>query len=76
MVAGRLRLYTRGALRYPETAAQIAVIGACGQMHGTVLLDDRGELVEDRALLGMISAASRKLTPLTRAKVGKSGWRI
>ncbi|HHU6135873.1 FGGY-family carbohydrate kinase [Klebsiella pneumoniae] len=37
--------------RYPETAAQIAVIGACGQMHGTVLLDDRGELVEDRALL-------------------------
>ncbi len=25
---------------------------------------------------GMISAASRKLTPLTRAKVGKSGWRI
>lgn len=24
--------------RYPETAAQIAVIGACGQMHGTVLL--------------------------------------
>ncbi|MDK9899870.1 pentose kinase, partial [Klebsiella pneumoniae] len=35
--------------RYPETAAQIAVIGACGQMHGTVLLDDRGELVEDRA---------------------------
>jgi sugar (pentulose or hexulose) kinase len=37
--------------RYPETAAQIAVIGACGQMHGTVLLDERGELVEDRALL-------------------------
>ena len=37
--------------RYPETAAQIAVIGACGQMHGTVLLDDCGELVEDRALL-------------------------
>ncbi len=37
--------------RYPETAAQIAVIGACGQMHGTVLLDEQGELVEDRALL-------------------------
>ncbi|MBE8753798.1 hypothetical protein F3H78_13135 [Klebsiella pneumoniae] len=105
--------------RYPETAAQIAVIGACGQMHGTVLLDDRGELVEDRALLwndkrsqpqvdafiaregrekwlahlnnppaaawpafktgrcyGMISAASRRWMPLSRAKGGKSGWRI
>ncbi|UMX91165.1 hypothetical protein MJ579_14680 [Klebsiella pneumoniae] len=37
--------------RYPETAAQIAVIGACGQMHGTVLLDEQGELVEDGALL-------------------------
>lgn len=37
--------------RYPETVSQIAVIGVCGQMHGTVLLDNHGELVEDRALL-------------------------
>ncbi|MFL9147745.1 FGGY-family carbohydrate kinase [Escherichia coli] len=36
---------------YPETRTQIAVIGACGQMHGTVLLDSEGQLVEDRALL-------------------------
>ncbi len=62
--------------RYPETAAQIAVIGACGQMHGTVLLDEQGELVETGRCYGMINAASRRLMPLSRAKVGKSGWRI
>lgn len=37
--------------RYPETSSEIAVIGACGQMHGTVLLDNNGCLVEDKALL-------------------------
>lgn len=37
--------------RYPEVRSQIAVIGTCGQMHGTVLLDSNGKLVEDRALL-------------------------
>lgn len=36
--------------RYPETAAQIAVIGACGQMHGTVLLDDPQLLQEAAAV--------------------------
>ncbi|WP_247140949.1 FGGY family carbohydrate kinase [Klebsiella pneumoniae] len=34
--------------RYPETAAQIAVIGACGQMHGTVLLDDHLPILSTR----------------------------
>ncbi len=33
------------------SAHQIAAIGACGQMHGTVLLDSAGQLVEDKALL-------------------------
>lgn len=37
--------------RFPETRSQIAVIGTCGQMHGTVLLDSAGHLVEDKALL-------------------------
>ena len=62
--------------RYPETAAQIAVIGACGQMHGTVLLDDRGELVEDRALLWNDKRSQPQVEALPRAKGGKSGWRI
>ncbi len=56
--------------RYPETAAQIAVIGACGQMHGTVLLDDRGELVEDRALLWN----DKRSQPQVDAFNAREGW--
>ncbi len=37
--------------RFPDVRSQIAAIGACGQMHGTVLLDSAGQLVEDKALL-------------------------
>ncbi len=56
--------------RYPETAAQIAVIGACGQMHGTFLLDDRGELVEDRALLWN----DKRSQPQVDAFNAREGW--
>lgn len=31
----------------PDAAARIAAISACGQMHGTVLLDDAGRLTRD-----------------------------
>ncbi|MDN6880870.1 FGGY family carbohydrate kinase, partial [Serratia bockelmannii] len=37
--------------RYAEYWPRIAAVGACGQMHGTVLLDADGELVVDRAML-------------------------
>jgi xylulokinase len=37
--------------RVPEGADRIAGIAACGQMHGTVLIDDSGELTLDEALL-------------------------
>lgn len=56
--------------RYPETAAQIAVIGACGQMHGTVLLDEQGELVEDRALLWN----DKRSQPQVDAFNAREGW--
>jgi xylulokinase len=35
----------------PDAARRIAAIAACGQMHGTVLVDDRGELVRETASL-------------------------
>ncbi|HAT1685306.1 TPA: pentose kinase, partial [Klebsiella oxytoca] len=59
--------------RYPETAAQIAVIGACGQMHGTVLLDDRGELVEDRALLWNDKRSQPQVDAFS-AREGREKW--
>jgi sugar (pentulose or hexulose) kinase len=71
MVAGRLRLYTRVLYRYPETAAQIAVIGACGQMHGTVLLDEQGELVEDRALLWNDKRSQPQVDAFIARRAGK-----
>ncbi|WP_345827347.1 FGGY family carbohydrate kinase [Pantoea sp. BRR-3P] len=37
--------------RFAQEMAHIAAIAVCGQMHGTVLLDSAGHLVEDRALL-------------------------
>jgi len=35
----------------PGSAARISAIAACGQMHGTVLVDDNGELVRETAPL-------------------------
>lgn len=35
----------------PDAAPRIAAICACGQMHGTVLIDDLGQLVRDTAPL-------------------------
>lgn len=37
--------------QHPEAADRIAAICACGQMHGTVLLDAQGELVNDNVIL-------------------------
>ncbi|MDG3085349.1 FGGY family carbohydrate kinase [Vibrio hannami] len=37
--------------KHPDMAKRIAVVSACGQMHGTVLLDVNGELVVDTAIL-------------------------
>ncbi|WP_058911478.1 xylulokinase [Entomohabitans teleogrylli] len=37
--------------RFADERERIAAIGVCGQMHGTVLLDADGELVEDISLL-------------------------
>ncbi|WP_343552901.1 FGGY family carbohydrate kinase [Pantoea sp.] len=37
--------------RFAAEMTQVAAVAACGQMHGTVLLDSAGNLVEDRALL-------------------------
>lgn len=37
--------------RVPDAAARIAVIAACGQMHGTVLVDGKGNLVRETAPL-------------------------
>jgi len=43
---------TRSVLaEIPDAATRIAVVSACGQMHGTVLVDDRGELVRETAPL-------------------------
>ncbi len=42
----------RGVLdKVPGAAARVAVVAACGQMHGTVLLDDDGRLVRETAPL-------------------------
>ncbi|WJH38677.1 FGGY family carbohydrate kinase (plasmid) [Aliirhizobium terrae] len=39
---------TRSVLaELPDAASRIAAVAACGQMHGTVLVDDRGELVRE-----------------------------
>lgn len=59
--------------RYPETVTQIAVIGACGQMHGTVLLDDCGELVEDRALLWNDKRSQPQVDAFA-AREGREKW--
>ncbi|WP_130835876.1 xylulokinase [[Erwinia] mediterraneensis] len=37
--------------RHPDAASRIAAICACGQMHGTVLLDAQGELVSTTVML-------------------------
>lgn len=43
---------TRSVLaEVPDAARRIAAVAACGQMHGTVLVDDRGELVRETAPL-------------------------
>jgi xylulokinase len=42
----------RGVLaKVPGAASRVAAIAVCGQMHGTVLLDDDGRLVRDTAPL-------------------------
>ncbi|MGK3122765.1 FGGY-family carbohydrate kinase [Candidatus Pantoea formicae] len=38
-------------LQHPDAAMRIAAICACGQMHGTVLLDAEGQLVNDNVML-------------------------
>ncbi|MCD2182901.1 xylulokinase [Rhizobium sp. GN54] len=43
---------TRAVLdQVPQAAGRVAAVAACGQMHGTVLVDDRGELVRETAPL-------------------------
>lgn len=43
---------TRAVLdQVPSAASHVAAVAACGQMHGTVLVDDRGELVRETAPL-------------------------
>ncbi|MCV3736128.1 FGGY family carbohydrate kinase [Rhizobium sp. TRM96647] len=43
---------TRAVLdQVPQAASRVAAVAACGQMHGTVLVDDRGELVRETAPL-------------------------
>lgn len=37
--------------KHPEWCERICVVSCCGQMHGTVLLDDNDELVVDSAIL-------------------------
>lgn len=37
--------------QHPDAAQRIAAICACGQMHGTVLLDAEGELVNENVML-------------------------
>ena len=42
----------RGVLaKVPRAASRVAAVAACGQMHGTVLLDDDGRLVRETATL-------------------------
>jgi xylulokinase len=42
----------RGVLgKVPEAASRVAIVAVCGQMHGTVLLDDDGRLVRETAPL-------------------------
>lgn len=42
----------RGVLgKVPEAASRVAAVAVCGQMHGTVLLDDDGRLVRETAPL-------------------------
>lgn len=56
--------------RMPEARSRIAVIAACGQMHGTVLVGPDGELVRDTAPLwndkrtiDYVSAFEKRHTP-------------
>lgn len=43
---------TRAVLdQVPSAASRVAAVAGCGQMHGTVLVDDRGELVRETAPL-------------------------
>ncbi|TQI82019.1 sugar (pentulose or hexulose) kinase [Serratia fonticola] len=58
---------------YPETRTQIAVIGACGQMHGTVLLDSNGHLVEDKALLWNDKRSQPQVEAFI-AREGQEAW--
>jgi xylulokinase len=61
----------RGVLgKVPGAASRIAAIAACGQMHGTVLLDDDGHLVRDTAPLWNDKRARELVLAFRRAHPG------
>lgn len=68
--AGTVQTIRQVLEQLPGAAARVAAICSCGQMHGTVLIDDEGRLTRDSALLWndkrtapQVEAFNRRVSP-------------